>query len=79
MHSKFIDDSELSKVLVIGNLSIASLQTTVITVTDVKGARYALQASVCAVFQKRDGGIFHDFGNANSYSCVHPVYSGEQF
>ena len=52
MHSDFIQGSGLSKVLGIGNLSIASLQTTVLTVPDIKGAHYALQVSVCAIYQK---------------------------
>ena len=50
--SDFIQGSGLSKVLGISDLSIASLQTTVLKVTNIKGARYALQVSVCAIYQK---------------------------
>ena len=52
MHSDFIEGSGLPQLLGIRNLSICNLQTTVLSVTDITGARYALQVSACAIYNQ---------------------------
>ena len=55
MHGELIQRSGLDKLLNIRNLSVTSLQNTVSSVTDIKGARYGLQVAACAIYQKLVG------------------------
>ena len=45
LHSDFIKGSGLPEVLGLSNLSVCSLENTMLFVNDIKGARYALQVS----------------------------------
>ena len=52
MHGEFVSGSGLLKLLGISNLSVCSLQTVASAVSDIKGARYALQVSACVIYKK---------------------------
>ena len=52
VHGEFIKDSGLDKLLGQSNLSITSMENTVVSVTDIKRCRYGLQISACAIYQQ---------------------------
>ena len=52
VHSDFVKGSGLSEVLGVCNISVSGLENAMISVSDIKKATYALQVSVCTIYQK---------------------------
>ena len=52
IHGEFIKGIGLAEILGTCNLSVIGAQNTLVNANDIKGARYALQVSMCAVFAK---------------------------
>ena len=52
IHGEFIKGIGLAEILGTCNLSVIGAQNTLVNANDIKGARYAMQVSMCAVFAK---------------------------
>ena len=52
IHGEFIKGIGLAEILRTCNLSVIGAENTLVNANDIKGARYAMQVSMCAVFAK---------------------------